>query len=455
MAESVQNQNPTGEFTTAHAEEQTIEIWTALINQAQSGEEVEIFSPYVGPMLERLVLVGSKRRVSFSIYTIISVKVFAEGSSDLKVVNRLFKKANVKFFHLESLHAKILLHKETIIFGSQNFHKTKNLNKELNCKVDSTSLIQQVKKIISQWKVHSSPVSSRQIEKIFELVSRIKPEIDKLETKMNRAEKLIEGIRRKEDFERRRQANEARLAEKREVAKSIFEKLRTEFQENTEWENNQTIILEKKQGQNYRYGLSRENNSLDVSLLSWGTVELIPLKRYFTLIENGETPIPLVGFSRLNRTIITRVSTAVSETIRVDCFLKNHGQWKFNFSRREPTFEDPWNFNAELSSGSSMLRFRGAFLGHSVEIQRDRLFSSNDEKSRDLRRDIEKEMDVFSRFIQRIRLPSFEYKSGSKLNDTYDFHKLLSQTFCRKWQLKLGTLKDDPTVHFLVIKALT
>lgn len=454
MAETVQNQNPTEEVTTVHSEEQTIEIWTALINQAQSGDEVEIFSPYVGPMLERLVLAGSKRRVRFSIYTIISVKVFAEGSSDLKVINRLFKKANVKFFHLENLHAKILLHKETIIFGSQNFHKTKNFNKELNCKVDSTSLIQQVKKIISEWKVYSSPVSSKQIEKIFELVSRIKPEIDKLKTKMNRAEKLIEGIRRKEDFERRHHANEARLAEKREVAKSIFEKLRTEFQENTEWENNQTIVLENRLGGNNRYGLFRKNNSSDVSLLNWGEVILIPRKRYFTLIENGITPIPLLGFSRLNETCITRVSTGVSENILVNCFSKSHGWWRFNFSRIEPTLEDPWNFRAKFTSGSSMLRFCGVFLGHSVEIQRNRV-SSNDEKSKDLKRDIEKEIDVFSKFIQYIRLPAFEYVKGSKLNDTFDFHKLLSQTFCRKWQLKLGTPIDDPSVNFLFIKALT
>ena len=108
--------------------------WLKLAKEANLGQEIFIFSPYItGNLITKICKAASNN----SVFVITSLRpdAYLGGSLDTDVLADLLTK-DVKVFHLPKLHAKLMLVGSNLTIGSQNFTNGGKSNQEASIVCD-------------------------------------------------------------------------------------------------------------------------------------------------------------------------------------------------------------------------------------------------------------------------------------------------------------------------------
>lgn len=112
------------------------ERWLEIAKSVSKEHEIFIFSPYITGDTIIQVFEASKTDSRYLI-TSLSADAYLSGSLDTKILRQLIN-AEVKIFHLQTLHAKVLLTGKHIALGSQNFTERGKLNVEASAAIELT-----------------------------------------------------------------------------------------------------------------------------------------------------------------------------------------------------------------------------------------------------------------------------------------------------------------------------
>lgn len=254
--------------------------WKKLVNKAKSS--VTIYSPYISQTINDLLA-----NVSAGITIRIITKLDADslcGNYQIEALLDAIKNYKAKIFHLNELHAKILLvDDEFVSVGSQNFTKQGRRNKETslvsNASFKNSKFLQNIK----SWEIDIEERSESYLKDILESIGN---ECD--------------------DFKKRKYKLNKKLNEINERHKKNELHLHTEGK----------ATLTRYQGQNYL--LCKSNEHLTVWIKKRASAELA--KGFYYPILNSDTNQMI--FARVNKTRISFVENKKKiEEVQLDSYL--------------------------------------------------------------------------------------------------------------------------------------
>lgn len=290
--------------------------------EASKSEELVFFSPYITSSTAETVLLHDAGP-DCTIYTCFKAENFACRASSLKTLKNLIQ-SGCELFHIEDLHAKVMLSEDFISIGSQNLTNSGRTNLEATFSSQDPSYIRHGQNAIEDWVNLAKEITLEMIEDMEDEVSPLIVEYDKIKELFNTADNIVaekETTRQKVEAKRIKEIreNNARLRQLAVNAGNIIQSSRS---------IHARVKLLQNQG---KYG----DVTFTYSLVPWGgsflfwdlggkKIELKRQNRYlFMDIESGR-----VSWARINKGRITYFSDVVSTSDRVSI-----GRWlcKLNF----------------------------------------------------------------------------------------------------------------------------
>jgi hypothetical protein len=154
--------------------------WQREIGASPAG--VLVFSPYVTSSIAEETLAQAS---AAEVHVDFSVDNFARGASSLETVRALIAKG-CRVFHVDGLHAKVVVTNEFVSVSSQNLTVGGTRNREAGVVLRAPAMIAQVRSRLAHWIQLRRPVTAKMVD---ELAARL-PEIQKA---FKHAQRLASG----------------------------------------------------------------------------------------------------------------------------------------------------------------------------------------------------------------------------------------------------------------------
>lgn len=141
----------------------TVRRWA---NEASEvGADLVVVSPYLTSQTAERILLQKRNRGSGAptVLTTFTAEVFATGASKLPTLRRLLS-GGCRLFHIDNLHAKILLTPDFVSIGSQNLTQGGTRNKEASVAIKDIAAIAEVRKGIGRWQSDAHPIDLAMIQ---------------------------------------------------------------------------------------------------------------------------------------------------------------------------------------------------------------------------------------------------------------------------------------------------
>ncbi|MBI1913359.1 MAG: phospholipase D family protein [Planctomycetes bacterium] len=143
--------------------------WVAAIRDAK---EVVAFSPYITTSAVTDAL--AEKGEECSLYTVVSVENYASGSSKLSCLKKL-REAKVKIYHLDTLHAKVLLVPRTLVtVGSQNMTAGGTTNQEATVIWQDAKAAERAEKEVEVWRTAGKLVTDSVVKALESDLARLR-----------------------------------------------------------------------------------------------------------------------------------------------------------------------------------------------------------------------------------------------------------------------------------------
>jgi hypothetical protein len=303
--------------------------------EAVSTNSLTFFSPYITSSTAETVLLENEH-LSCEIYTVFKAENFACRASSLKTLKRLIQ-SGCELFHIDDLHAKVMLSDDFISIGSQNLTNKGKSNLEASFCSDDPNFIKYTQTEVENWINIAEEMTLEMIEDMEEEIASLIKEYDKFKSLFNFTDEVVankEAIRKLQEKE-----NNARI-------RNIFDNALNIVQ------SNKLIFADVRQIINHgEYGDETYTYSLipsppSASFLHWhieGKEQVLEKKnRYlFMDIESGR-----VAWARVNKGRITYFCDSVFKGEEV--FI---GEWlcKLGFESNWSDFQPRQNLTISIS----------------------------------------------------------------------------------------------------------
>ena len=149
--------------------------------EASRARKIQFFSPYItSSTAETVMQLDTDIRY---IYTCFEAENFLRKASSLPTLKKLLL-SGCKLFHIESLHAKVMLTDDFMSIGSQNLTNKGSSNKEATfCTTDSKS-VQYGQVSIAQWLEEAEVITLEMIEQMESLIAPFIKEFEEIRKSM-------------------------------------------------------------------------------------------------------------------------------------------------------------------------------------------------------------------------------------------------------------------------------
>lgn len=165
------------------------------------------------------------------VLTTFSAEVFAMGASHLPTLRRLLN-GGCTLYHVDQIHAKIVLTQDFASIGSQNLTQGGTRNREATIAITDMRAIAEVREGVERWLSVARPIDIEMIdimEKHLKLLrkrtSQLRKEISAVDLRIN--EELESRERERKEANRRRQEDKARREEAERVRRLLLPALYT------------------------------------------------------------------------------------------------------------------------------------------------------------------------------------------------------------------------------------
>lgn len=165
--------------------------------EASRARKIQFFSPYItSSTAETVMHLDTGIRY---IYTCFKAENFLRKASSLPTLKKLLL-SGCKLFHIESLHAKVMLTDDYMSIGSQNLTNKGSSNKEATfCTTDSKS-IQYGQASIAQWLEEAEVITLEMIEQMESLIAPFIKEFEEIRKSMLEIDEEFEVEFKKRNF---------------------------------------------------------------------------------------------------------------------------------------------------------------------------------------------------------------------------------------------------------------
>lgn len=197
--------------------------WVAAIEAAA---EVVAFSPYITD--SDVIDAFKAKGAACTLYTVATAEVYASRGSTLSCLQGLIA-AGVHLFHIERLHAKLLLVSGKIVtIGSQNMTGGGTRNREATVIFEDPKQLKVARRGIKNWRRAGKPITDEFLRRLEEDVERLRPDYKRWE----KAVRKVIRERRKEERQRRREEREEKVRQKAEAERLEAERIEKENAQN-------------------------------------------------------------------------------------------------------------------------------------------------------------------------------------------------------------------------------
>lgn len=170
----------------------------------RAAAKVQAYTPYITPCGVMKAL--REKGGTCKLYTQVTAGVYCAGSSSIRLLEALMAKG-VEVFHVEGLHAKILLITDTFAsVGSQNMTEKGLKNLEATVVYTEKPQVRIVERGIELWKMKPKKVTDRVLEMLKEAVRKYRAEHRALASKMRKVSLDIWWEWQKDEDRKKREA---------------------------------------------------------------------------------------------------------------------------------------------------------------------------------------------------------------------------------------------------------
>lgn len=266
--------------------------------EADESEQILFLSPYItSNTAETVLLQNTDTRCS--VYTCFDAENFVYKASSLKTLKKLLQ-TGCELFHVEDLHAKVMLTDDFISVGSQNLTNRGSANKEATFCSNDASYIKYGREAVSAWIDDAEEITLEMIEDMEELIA---PHIKEFE-ELKRSLEEIESILADKSEQRKNKALQERQTAMRRNVKTVKKSSRFIYA---------SVECLTNYGEwNDTYTFSLVPDTEHVSFCHWdiGGDEIIltTQKRYLLM----DTETARIGWARVGKTRITYICDNVT-----------------------------------------------------------------------------------------------------------------------------------------------
>ncbi|MFT4747767.1 MAG: hypothetical protein ACI8XG_001850 [Congregibacter sp.] len=404
--------------------------------EANKSDELVFFSPYITSSTAETVLLVDGGPAC-TIYTCFKAENFACRASSLKTLKKLFRN-DCKLFHIENLHAKVMLSDDFVSIGSQNLTNKGKTNLEASFCSDDTDFLQYSHNAVEDWVSLAEEITLAMIEDMEDEIAPLIIEYDKIKKLFNAADDTVI------EKENARQRVEVNRIKKMLESEERLKKLAANARNITQSSNSILANVDQLTNQGV-FGDETYTSSLipwkgKGSFLSWRvgkkTIELDKQTRYLVM----DTKSGRVSWARVNKGRITYFSDAVSISEETSighwrCTLEFKSNWSDTESRHNLTI------SIKYSGTDIKLVYECHFdLKFLTEICLNKEESQNYVGAEEIILWNEKHIKEFSDSIAHHILSPFLYKKKLLGKQAEDFFIYPSQ-----WRkVSLGMIKNFP-----------
>ncbi|MFN8317832.1 MAG: phospholipase D-like domain-containing protein [Saprospiraceae bacterium] len=356
--------------------------WVKYIKKANSS--VVIFSPYVDNALKDLISnTDIKKLTELKIISRVdSSTIFDKPYQVRSLVNCL--KTGAEIYHLEDLHAKILLiDRKFIVIGSQNFTYAGKKNKETSVTPPFTFEGSIFLNIIENWILKASKIDSEYLNKLEIFSKKYRPKIEKI--KAEHASEFEQITKNHIDHKKRELEIEIKKQQDNSLLKFAYETVyitKKNFS-NYNWQSHQfnditTFVADKNV--NLLFGKNKDGELIKLNWLSY-----CPMIN----IENSEIALVRLASTRIsfyhkNATKYLKINEE-GFWVNIHFPTENTQNTNLEFNITPYNTENSTNF-AHLSyyfNGSNCRRINDIYSGPEFKEIINNLFLSSKEKEND------------------------------------------------------------------------
>jgi len=260
------------------------------------------FSPYITSSTAETVLLDNEY-LSCQIYTVFKAENFACRASSLKTLKKLIN-SGCELFHIDDLHAKVMLSDDFISIGSQNLTNKGKSNLEASFCSDNPNFIKYSHSKIEKWIRFAKEITLEMIENMEKEVTPLIIEYDKLKKLFQLSDDVISE---KENIRQELEKNRVKkILEDKERLRQLVNNATNVVQ------SNRTVFARVRNTSTHGYTYSLVPVAKTASFIHWqiqGKIKALDSKKRYLFIdlENGR-----FGWARVNKTQITYFSDGVS-----------------------------------------------------------------------------------------------------------------------------------------------
>ena len=289
-------------------------------NEVRKATTTTVLSPYITSHMAENVL-AKNDCCCIKIYTVFKAENFINQASSIYSLRKLLS-AGCELFHLDNLHAKLVVTNEFVSLGSQNLTNRGARNLEASyCSMDLAE-ISHIKHKLNDWLIKAVPINWEMLD---EMEAMIKPLIKSYKNVIVHAQKVDESIDVIVEANKESEKQIKRAIERKVNLKEKINKLPIK----SNWERASIKCIK-----NTNHSGETKTSSLvgSVNLMQWSIDgQLISLKKTFRYILI-DTETGKLAWARVNKTRITyfgkSVKIAEDEVyFNYQCALNFEAEW--------------------------------------------------------------------------------------------------------------------------------
>jgi hypothetical protein len=278
--------------------------------EASKSEELVFFSPYITSSTAETVLLLDGGP-DCTIYTCFNAENFACRASSLKTLKKLIQNG-CELFHIEGLHAKVMINDDFISVGSQNLTNKGRTNLEASFCSQDPSFIRYGQNAIEDWISLAEEITLKMIEDMEDEISSLIIEYDKIKKLFKAADDAV--IEKEKTRQRIEEDRLKKILEIKDRLKSLEKNARAAIK------SNRFVFAIVKQLTNvgeydetYTYSLVPSSGNFTHWIVEDKRKVLETKHRYlFMDTETGK-----IGWARVNKGRITYFADGVSRTEKI------------------------------------------------------------------------------------------------------------------------------------------
>lgn len=177
---------------------QTLEVYMHSIvrrwirEALDGGDDLIVVSPYLTSQTAELILLQQRSRANTgpTVMTTLTTEVFATGASHLPTLRRLLN-GGCRLYHVDELHAKIVLTPGFVSIGSQNLTQRGVRNKEATTAITDPRAITAVQRCIERWLSVARPIDLKMVDLMERHVKPLCKRMSQLQTDFDNSDVQI------------------------------------------------------------------------------------------------------------------------------------------------------------------------------------------------------------------------------------------------------------------------